>query len=548
MISIDNYDFKGKRAIIRVDFNVPLNEKGEVTDDTRIRAAMPTVKKVLAGGGSVILMSHMGRPKKNPDPKYSLEQIVPAVEKNLGVKVEFAGDCMGEKAAEMAKALKPGQVMLLENLRFYAEEEGKPRGLAEDATKEEKEAAKKALKEGPQKEFVQKLASYADCYINDAFGTAHRKHASTYLIAKKFPNDKMFGYLMEKEVKAISSLMEAPAHPFCAIIGGSKVSSKIGVIKALIEKVDSIVIGGGMTYTFAAAQGGKVGDSICEPDMFPVALEILELAKKKGVELVMSPDALIADAFSADANTNVAPANNIPDGWEGVDIADEGKKAFRDHILSCKTILWNGPVGVFEIDKFATGSKEVALAIAEATISTYKAAQAAYAQGMEWGGPVVGAIMAATAVAAGMARVAAIKSTPLKGFAFGGLIGGQDKGERADNVLIRATPGEYMLDRPTVRHYGVSALEALRRRSVPRELLEPFASPRLPASGGKRTAYALGGEIGNGSLTEGGKASGNEGLTVINVMDFQREFDRALASTRGRRVLINILGEEGIAS
>ena len=351
MISIDNYDFKGKRAIIRVDFNVPLNEKGEVTDDTRIRAAMPTVKKVLAGGGSVILMSHMGRPKKNPDPKYSLEQIVPAVEKNLGVKVEFAGDCMGEKAAEMAKALKPGQVMLLENLRFYAEEEGKPRGLAEDATKEEKDAAKKALKEGPQKEFVQKLASYADCYINDAFGTAHRKHASTYLIAKKFPNDKMFGYLMEKEVKAISSLMEAPAHPF----------------KALIEKVDSIVIGGGMTYTFAAAQGGKVGDSICEPDMFPVALEILELAKKKGVELVMSPDALIADAFSADANTNVAPGNNIPDGWEGVDIADEGKKAFRDHILSCKTILWNGPVGVFEIDKFATGSKEVALAIAEAT-------------------------------------------------------------------------------------------------------------------------------------------------------------------------------------
>ena len=288
MISIDNYDFKGKRAIIRVDFNVPLNEKGEVTDDTRIRAAIPTIKKVLAEGGSVILMSHMGRPKKNPDPKYSLEQIVPAVEKNLGTKVEFAGDCIGEKAAEMAKNLKPGQVMLLENLRFYAEEEGKPRGLAEDASKEEKDAAKKALKEGPQKEFVKKLASLADCYINDAFGTAHRKHASTYLIAKQFPNDKMFGYLMEKEVKAISSLMEAPAHPFCAIVGGSKVSSKIGVIKALIEKVDSIIIGGGMTYTFAAAQGGKVGGSICEPDMFPVALEILELAKKKGVQLVMS--------------------------------------------------------------------------------------------------------------------------------------------------------------------------------------------------------------------------------------------------------------------
>lgn len=326
MISIDNYDFKGKRAIIRVDFNVPLNEKGEVTDDTRIRAAIPTIKKVLAEGGAVILMSHMGRPKKNPDPKYSLEQIIPAIEKNLGVKVQFAGDCMGEKAARMCKEIKPGEVVLLENLRFYAEEEGKPRGLAEDATKEEKDAAKKALKEGSQKEFVKKLASYADCYINDAFGTAHRKHASTYLIAKYFPNDKMFGYLMEKEVKAISSLMEHPAHPFCAIIGGSKVSTKIGVIKSLIEKVDSIVIGGGMTYTFAAAQGGKVGNSICEPDMFPVALEILELAKQKGVKLVMSPDALIADAFSADANTSTAPANNIPDGWEGVDIADEGKK------------------------------------------------------------------------------------------------------------------------------------------------------------------------------------------------------------------------------
>lgn len=367
MISIDKYDFTGKRAIIRVDFNVPLNEQGEVTDDTRIRAAMPTVKRVLEGGGSVILMSHLGRPKKNNDAKYSLSQIVSTVEKNLGRPVAFAGDCIGDKAAEMAAALKPGEVMLLENLRFYAEEEGKPRGLAADATKEEKEAAKKALKEGPQKEFVKRLASYADCYINDAFGTAHRKHASTYLIAKHFPEDKMFGYLMEREVKAISSLMENPQHPFCAIIGGSKVSTKIGVIKSLLNKVDSIIIGGGMTYTFAAAQGGKVGNSICEPEMFPVALEILEDAKKKGVQLVMSPDALIADAFSADANTSVAPANAIPENWEGVDIADEGKKAFRNHILTCKTILWNGPVGVFEIDKFATGSKEVAIAIAEAT-------------------------------------------------------------------------------------------------------------------------------------------------------------------------------------
>ena len=367
MVTIDNYDFKGKRAIIRVDFNVPLNEQGQVTDDTRIRAAVPTIQQVLKAGGSVILMSHLGRPKKNPDPKYSLGQIVGAVEQALGTKVAFAGDCMGEQAAQMAKNLKPGEVMLLENLRFYAEEEGKPRDLAEGLSKEEEKAAKKAFKEGPQREFAKKLASYADCYINDAFGTAHRKHASTYVIAEFFPEDKMFGMLLAKEVQAISTLMENPEHPFCAIVGGSKVSTKIGVLKSLIEKVDSIVIGGGMTYTFAAAQGGHVGKSICEPDMFPVALEILELAKAKGVQLVMSPDALVADDFSNDANTQQAPANAIPDGWEGVDIADQGKKAFREHILGCKTILWNGPVGVFEIDKFATGSRAVAEAIAEAT-------------------------------------------------------------------------------------------------------------------------------------------------------------------------------------
>ena len=367
MFAIDNYDFKGKRAIIRVDFNVPLNEKGEVTDDTRIRAAIPTIKKVLEKGGSVILMSHLGRPKKNPDPKFSLEQIVPAIEKRLGVKVMFAGDCMGEKAAEMAANLKPGEVMLLENLRFYAEEEGKPRGLAEDATDEEKKAAKKALKEGPQKEFVKRLASYADCYINDAFGTAHRAHASTALIADYFPNDKMFGYVMENELKAIDGIMLNPQRPFCAILGGSKVSTKITIIENLLEKVDVLILGGGMTYTFAAAEGGKVGTSICEPDQFQTALDILAKAKQKGVKVVMSPDALIADAFSADANTDVAPANNIPDGWEGVDIAEEGKKVFREEILKCKTILWNGPVGVFEIDKFATGSRAVAEAIAEAT-------------------------------------------------------------------------------------------------------------------------------------------------------------------------------------
>ena len=366
MFAIDNYNFAGKRAIIRVDFNVPLNAEGKVTDDTRIRAAIPTIKKVLAGGGSVILMSHLGRPKKNPDAKYSLEQIIYAIEERLGQKVMFAGDCMGEKAAEMAANLKPGEVMLLENLRFYAEEEGKPRGLAEDATEEEKKEAKKAVKES-QKEFVKKLASYADCYINDAFGTAHRAHASTALIADYFPQDKMFGYVMENELKAIDGVMENPERPFCAIIGGSKVSTKITIIEKLMEKVDSIIIGGGMTYTFAGAEGGKEGKSICEPDMFPVALEILKKAEERGIQILRSPDALICDDFSESANTQEAPANNIPDEWEGVDIATGGKAKFREHILGCKTILWNGPVGVFEINKFSTGSRAVAEAIAEAT-------------------------------------------------------------------------------------------------------------------------------------------------------------------------------------
>ena len=366
MFAIDNYNFEGKRAIVRVDFNVPLNAEGKVTDDTRIRAAIPTIKKVLAGGGSVILMSHLGRPKKNPDAKYSLEQIIYAIEERLGEKVMFAGDCMGEKAAEMAANLKPGEVMLLENLRFYAEEEGKPRGLAEDASEEEKKEAKKAVKES-QKEFVKRLASYADCYINDAFGTAHRAHASTALIADYFPQDKMFGYVMENELKAIDGVMENPERPFCAIIGGSKVSTKITIIEKLMEKVDSIIIGGGMTYTFAGAEGGKEGKSICEPDMFPVALDILKKAEERGVTILRSPDALICDDFAETANTQEAPANNIPDAWEGVDIASEGKAKFREHILGCKTILWNGPVGVFEINKFSTGSRAVAEAIAEAT-------------------------------------------------------------------------------------------------------------------------------------------------------------------------------------
>ena len=366
MYKIDSYDFKGKRAIIRVDFNVPLDAEGRVTDDTRIRAAIPTIEKVLEGGGSVILMSHLGRPKKNNDTKFSLEQIIPAIEARLGRKVLFAGDAMGDKAAEMARELKPGEVMLLENLRFHAEEEGKPRGVADDATDEQKAEAKSAVK-ASQKEFVKRLASYADCYINDAFGTAHRAHASTALIADYFPHDKMFGYVMENELRAIDSILENPRRPFCAVLGGSKVSTKISIIEKLMEKVDSIVLGGGMTYTFEAALGGRIGNSICEPEMFPVALEILRKAKQKGVRIVTSPDALIADAFSADARTSTAPSNDIPDGCVGVDIGEEGKRVFREHILGCKTILWNGPVGVFEIDKFATGSRAVAEAIAEAT-------------------------------------------------------------------------------------------------------------------------------------------------------------------------------------
>ncbi len=366
MATIDSYDFKGKRAIIRVDFNVPLNEKGEVTDDTRIRAAIPTIKKVLDEGGSVILMSHLGRPKKGPEDKFSLRHIIPTVEKRLGVKVDFADDCMGADAASKAAALKPGQVLLLENLRFYAEEEGKPRGLAEDATDEEKAAAKKAVK-ASQKEFTKKLASYADCYINDAFGTAHRAHASTALIAEYFPNDKMFGYLMEGELKAIDKVLQNPAKPFTAILGGSKVSTKISVIENLMKRVDNLILGGGMTYTFKAALGGKVGQSICEPDQFDTALNILKQAKELGVNLVLAEDAVAADAFSNDANTQVCPSDNIPDGWEGLDVGPKAIDAFDKVIGESKTILWNGPVGVFEMDTFAKGSRAIADSVVAAT-------------------------------------------------------------------------------------------------------------------------------------------------------------------------------------
>ncbi|MDR2883365.1 MAG: phosphoglycerate kinase [Alistipes sp.] len=366
MRSIDTYDFGGKRAIIRVDFNVPLDENFNVTDATRIRAAIPTIKKVLAGSGSVILMSHLGRPKKNNDDKYSLRHIVGEVEKLLGTPVAFAGDSWGDKAAEKAAALKPGQVMMLENLRFYAEEEGKPRGLAEDATEEEKKAAKSEVK-ASQKEFTKRLASYADVYVNDAFGTAHRAHASTALIADYFPNDKMFGYVMENELKAIDGVMSNPGRPFMAILGGAKVSTKIVIIEKLMEKVDSLIISGGMTYTFASAQGQDVGDSMNEKDMHPLALDIMAKAKAKGVKLYFSPDALCGDKFAADANVKECDVDSIPKGWEGMDIGKNGTAMFVDAIKGQKTILWNGPVGVFEFDKFAAGTRAVADAIVEAT-------------------------------------------------------------------------------------------------------------------------------------------------------------------------------------
>ena len=360
---IDSYDFNGKKAIVRVDFNVPLNENFEITDDTRIRAAMPTLKKVLAGGGSLIIMSHLGRPKGVSD-KFSLRHILAHVSECLGVEVKFAPDC--QKAQAEVAALKPGEALLLENLRFYAEEEGKPRGLAEDATDEEKKAAKAAVK-ASQKEFVKTLASYADCYINDAFGTAHRAHASTALIAEYFPSDKMFGYLMEGEIKAIDNVLKNAGHPFTAIIGGSKVSSKLAVLQNMLDKVDNLIIGGGMGYTFVKAQGGKIGNSLHEDELMPQALEILATAKAKGVNVYVAGDTVIADAFSNDANRKTVASSEIPDGWEGMDAGEKSLAEWEKVILGSKTILWNGPVGVFEMPAFAKGTLKIAELLAKAT-------------------------------------------------------------------------------------------------------------------------------------------------------------------------------------
>ena len=363
-MTIDDYKFAGKKAIVRVDFNVPLDENGKITDDTRIRGALPTLKKVLADGGALIIMSHMGKPKGKVNAKFSLGQIKDAVAAALGVKeVKFAPDCA--KAADAAAALKPGEVLLLENLRFYPEEEGKPVGI--DKEDPAYDAAKKEMK-ARQKEFAKTLASYADCYVMDAFGTAHRKHASTAVIADYFDADnKMLGYLMEKEVKAVDNILSDIKLPFIAIMGGSKVSSKIGIIENLLGKVDKLILCGGMTYTFAKAHGGKIGDSIVELDKLDVALGVEELAKKNGVELVMAPDAIIADKFANDAVQKVAPSDNIPEGWQGLDAGPEAQKKFAEAIKGCKTILWNGPAGVFEFDNFCDGSRAIGNAIAEAT-------------------------------------------------------------------------------------------------------------------------------------------------------------------------------------
>ena len=362
-MKINDFNFAGHKAIVRVDFNVPLDENGHVTDETRIRGALPTLKKVLADGGALIMMSHMGKPKGKVKPELSLSQIVKNVSNALGVEVKFAKDA-GNAEAEAA-ALKPGEALLLENLRYYPEEEGKPVGVEKGTP--EYDAAKAEMKER-QKDFAKKLASYADVYVNDAFGTAHRKHASTAVIADYFDADhKMLGYLMEKEVTAIDNVLKNAQHPFTAIIGGSKVSSKLAVIKNLLDKVDNLIIGGGMGYTFIKAQGGKIGKSLHEDDLMPEALNVIAAAKEKGVNLSLSVATVCGKDFSNDTERKVFPIDQIPDAWEGMDASEESIEAWKKIILASKTILWNGPVGVFELENFAKGTGEIAKAVAEAT-------------------------------------------------------------------------------------------------------------------------------------------------------------------------------------
>jgi len=345
MSTFNNHSFKGEKALIRVDFNVPLDKATlQITDDTRIRAAVPTIKKILSDGGSVILMSHLGRPKGGPEDKYSLKHIVDHLSKTLGVPVQFANDCIGKEAIDKAAALKPGEVLLLENLRFYPEEE---KG---------------------DKAFAEKLSKLGDIYVNDAFGTAHRAHASTTIVAQFFPTGKkMFGLLMDAEVSSAEKVLRESKKPFVAIIGGAKVSDKILILENLLEKASDIIIGGGMAYTFFKAQGGKIGSSLCEEDRLDVAKNLLKKAVEKGVTIHLPEDSVIADKFAEDAQTSVASSNNIPDGWSGLDIADNARKSFANVILSAKTILWNGPMGVFEMPKFQAGTKAIAEAVAQAT-------------------------------------------------------------------------------------------------------------------------------------------------------------------------------------
>jgi len=343
MKTVSNYDFKGKKAIVRVDFNVPLDEDFNITDDTRIRAAVPTIKAIIEGGGSAILMSHLGRPKNGPTDEFSLKHVVAKVAERVGVTVKFVDDCVGAKAEAAAADLKPGEVLLLENLRFYKEETKGDEGFSEQ------------------------LSKLADCYVNDAFGTAHRAHASTTIVAKFFPNDKMFGLLLANELESINKAIGEGKKPLTAIMGGSKVSSKIAIITKMLDKVDNLIIGGGMGYTFSKANGGNIGNSICEDDFIDTALDVIKQAKEKGVNLYLPVDSLVADDFSNDANTQVCKAGTIPDGWEGLDAGPESRKIFGKVIEESGTVLWNGPVGVFEIDLFGEGTKAIAASVVQAT-------------------------------------------------------------------------------------------------------------------------------------------------------------------------------------
>lgn len=345
MYLINNYDFKDKKAIIRVDFNVPFNSSFEVTDDTRIRAAMPTIQKILEMGGSTILMSHLGRPKEGPEEKFSLKHLVPVLSKLLGQEVKFAADCIGEETLQMKKNLQPGEVLLLENLRFYKEE---AKG---------------------DKEFAGKLGEGADVYVNDAFGTAHRAHASTTIVAQFFPKDSMFGYLITSELKSMDRVMHESEKPFTAIMGGAKVSDKILIIENLMEKCDNLIIGGGMTYTFIKAMGGNIGASLCEEDKVDLAMELIKKAKAKGIRLLLPVDNVVADKFDNEAETRITSVDDVPDGWMGLDIGPETIKIFSEVISASRTILWNGPMGVFEMENFQKGTRSVAEAIVEATSS-----------------------------------------------------------------------------------------------------------------------------------------------------------------------------------